>query len=101
VAQPSQFQLNVAPARALPVKVKVEVVFVVELLKQAGLVALKLDEGVGSTKTTCEVIGEVQPVAPGFVTNKVIFLLPLVLQLTLCAPTVLRGGIMQPSQFQK
>jgi hypothetical protein len=60
----------------------VEVVFVVEELKQAGLVALKLEVGVGSTKTTWEVVGEVQPVTPGLVTKRVIFLLPVVFQLT-------------------
>jgi hypothetical protein len=99
--QPLQFQLYVAPAAAVPPKVKVAVALVVEASVQIEeTLEAKILVGVGLTVTKTVVIGEVQVTAPGFTTVRVRVFVPEVFQLTVWGPIVLLGAVMHASQSQ-
>ena len=61
---------------------------------------MKLALGVGFTVTGTLKTGEAQAVAPGFTTVKVISLLPVVFQLSVCGPCPTGLPLIQPAQFQ-
>jgi len=99
--QPLQLQLNVAVGNAFPVHVNTEDTFVVDGdIQITEAETLKVLEGVGSTLMMTVVTGEVQEVAPGFTTSKVIVLFPVEFQLTVWGPAPTGFPPIQALQFQ-